>query len=102
VNHRLQVIKMRLRESQRKFRVHDVDEAEFKIARSFDYLNLVHLSRFVVMSFLVNTNLFSRPVVMAFEDRGVDKNIFKKKPRRPSTFPVTCWKNSRIFSRNTI
>src|SRR6266852_4395963 len=76
VDHRIQGIKMRLRESQCKFPVHDVDEAEFEIARSFDYPNPVHLNRFVVVSFFVNTNLFSRPVVMALEDRGVDKQIF--------------------------
>ena len=50
VDHRLQGIKMRLRESQRKFPVHDVDEAEFEIARSFDYPNPVHLNRFVVVT----------------------------------------------------
>jgi RNA-dependent RNA polymerase len=52
VDHRLQGILMRLRESQCKFPVHDVDEAEFEIARSFDYPNPVHLNRFVVVSFL--------------------------------------------------
>ena len=52
VDHNLQGIKMRLRESQRKFPVHDVEEAEFEIARSFDYPNPVHLNRFVVMSSL--------------------------------------------------
>ena len=59
MDQRLQGIKMRLRESQRKFNVHDVDEAEFEIARSFDYPNPVHLNRLVVtgMSLLVNTNL---------------------------------------------
>jgi RNA-dependent RNA polymerase len=76
VDHRLPGILMRLRESQRKFPVHDVDEAEFEIARSFDYPNPVHLNRFVVVSLLVNTNLFSRPAVMALEDRGVNKKIF--------------------------
>ena len=50
VDHLLQGIKMRLRESQRKFPVHDVEEAEFEIARSFDYPNPVHLNRFVVFS----------------------------------------------------
>ena len=60
---RLQGIKMRLRESQRKFLVHDIDEAEFEIARSVDYPNPVHLDRFVILSFFViaSTNLFSRP-----------------------------------------
>jgi RNA-dependent RNA polymerase len=76
VDHRLPGIKMRLRKSQRKFTVPDVDEAELEVARSFDYPNPVHLNRFVVVSFLINTNLFSRPVVMALEDRGVDKEIF--------------------------
>jgi len=80
VDHRLQGIKMRLRESQRKFPVHDVDEAEFEIARSFDYPNPTYLNRFVVVSFLVNTTCmrFSRPAVMALEDRGVDKETFMK------------------------
>jgi RNA-dependent RNA polymerase len=52
VDRRLQGIKLRLRESQRKFPVHDVEEAEFEIARSFDYPNPVHLNRFVVVSVL--------------------------------------------------
>jgi RNA-dependent RNA polymerase len=79
VDHRLQGIKMRLRESQRKFPVHDVDEAHFEIARSFDYPNPVHLNRFVFVSlFLVITKLFPRPAVMALEDRGVDKETFIK------------------------
>jgi RNA-dependent RNA polymerase len=76
VDHRLQGIDMRLRESQRKFPVHDVHEAEFEIARSFDYPNPAHLNRFVVVSLLVTTNLFSRPAVMALEDRDVDKKTF--------------------------
>ncbi|KAH9985084.1 RNA dependent RNA polymerase-domain-containing protein [Russula vinacea] len=61
VDHRLQGIKMRLRESQRKFPVNDIEEAELEIACSFDYPNPVHLNR---------------PVVMALEDRGVDKEAF--------------------------
>lgn len=76
VDHRLPGIKMRLRKSQCKFTVPNVEEADLEIARSFDYPNLVHLNRFVVVSILLNTNLFSRPVVMALEDRGVDKEIF--------------------------
>ena len=59
VDHRLQGIKMRLRESQRKFPVHDVDEAEFEIAKSFDYPNPVHLNRSVVMPFLVIIKLYA-------------------------------------------
>jgi RNA-dependent RNA polymerase len=47
VDHRLEGIKMRLRPSQLKFPVHNVEEAEFEIARSFDYPNPVHLNRFV-------------------------------------------------------
>jgi RNA-dependent RNA polymerase len=47
VDHRLEGIKMRLRDSQHKFPVHDVEEAEFEIARSFDYPNPVHFNRFV-------------------------------------------------------
>jgi RNA-dependent RNA polymerase len=61
VDHRLQGIRMRLRKSQHKFPVHDVEEAEFEIARSFDYPNPVHLNR---------------PAVMVLEDRGVDKETF--------------------------
>jgi RNA-dependent RNA polymerase len=61
VDHRLQGTMMRLRESQRKFLVHDAEGEEFEIARSFDYPNPVHLNR---------------PVVMALEDRGVDKETF--------------------------
>ena len=49
VDHRLEGVKMRLRESQCKFPVPKVDEASFEIARSFDYPNLVHLNRFVIM-----------------------------------------------------
>jgi hypothetical protein len=50
VDHRLEGIKMRLRPSQRKFPVYDVEEAEIEIARSFDFPNPVHLNRFAVMS----------------------------------------------------
>jgi RNA-dependent RNA polymerase len=52
VDYRLQGIKMRLRKSQRKFSVHDFEEAEFEITRSFDCPNPVHLNRFVVASSL--------------------------------------------------
>lgn len=45
VDHRLKGIKMRLRKSQRKFLVRKAAEAEFEIARSFDYPNPVHLNR---------------------------------------------------------
>ncbi|KAH9066234.1 RdRP-domain-containing protein [Lactarius vividus] len=61
VDHRLEGIKMRLRDSQHKFPVHNVEEAEFEIARAFDYPNPVHLNR---------------PAVMALEDRGVKKEAF--------------------------
>ncbi|KAI9449720.1 RdRP-domain-containing protein [Lactarius psammicola] len=61
VDHQLEGIKMRLRDSQHKFPVHNVEEAEFEIARAFDYPNPVHLNR---------------PVVMALEDRGVKKDAF--------------------------
>jgi RNA-dependent RNA polymerase len=50
VDHRLKGIKMRLRGSQRKFPVHNVEQAEFEIARSFDYPNPVHLNRLVLLS----------------------------------------------------
>jgi len=49
VDHRLKGILMRLRPSQRKFPVHDVEEADFEIARVFDYPNPVHLNRFVAV-----------------------------------------------------
>jgi RNA-dependent RNA polymerase len=65
VDYRLQGILMRLRESQRKFPVHDVDEAEFEISQSFDYPNPVHLNRFAAVSFLVNTY---QPVLQTCSD----------------------------------
>ena len=52
VDHRLQGIKMRLRKSQRKFPVNDIEESELEIVRYFDYPNPVHLNRFVIASFL--------------------------------------------------
>ncbi|KAI0064493.1 RdRP-domain-containing protein [Artomyces pyxidatus] len=61
VDHRLTGIKMRLRKSQRKFPIHDVEEAEIEIARTFDFPNPVHLNR---------------PVIMVLEDRGVSKDAF--------------------------
>jgi RNA-dependent RNA polymerase len=47
VDHRLEGIKMRLRPSQNKFPVHNVGEAEFEIARAFDFAYPAHLNRFV-------------------------------------------------------
>lgn len=47
IDSRLEGIKMRLRKSQHKFPVHNVKQAEFEIARTFDYPNPVHLNRFV-------------------------------------------------------
>jgi RNA-dependent RNA polymerase len=63
VDHRLEGVRMRLRDSQCKFPAHkeEEEEAEFEIARAFDYPNRVHLNR---------------PVVMALEDRGVKKEAF--------------------------
>ncbi|KAI9446027.1 RdRP-domain-containing protein [Lactarius indigo] len=61
VDHRLEGIKIRLRNSQHKFPVHNVEEAEFEIVRAFDYPNPVHLNRLAVM---------------ALEDRGVKKEAF--------------------------
>ena len=55
VDHRLQGIKMRLRKSQRKFPVNDIEESELEIVRYFDYPNPVHLNRFVIVSFLRKT-----------------------------------------------
>ena len=40
---------MRLRESQRKFPVHNVERAEFEVARAFYYPNPVHLNRCVAI-----------------------------------------------------
>ena len=79
VDSRLRGIKMRLRESQRKFPVHNVDQAEFEIARSFDYPNPVHLNRSVALSLLHTHSFmtrFFRPVVMALENLGVKKQAF--------------------------
>jgi len=80
VDSRLEGIKMRLRESQCKFPVHDDDKpAEFEIARSFDYPNPVHLNRCVALYPLENHSFitrFSRPAVMALEDLGVRKEAF--------------------------
>ena len=59
VDHRLEGIKLRLRESQRKFPVPDAEVAEFEVARSFDYPNPVHLNRFVFFFFFVNINLYT-------------------------------------------
>ncbi|KAI0306233.1 RNA dependent RNA polymerase-domain-containing protein [Multifurca ochricompacta] len=61
VDSRLEGIRMRLRKSQQKFPVHNVTEAGFEIARSFDYPNPVHLNR---------------PAIMALEDRGVKAEAF--------------------------
>jgi RNA-dependent RNA polymerase len=79
VDHRLEGIKMRLRGSQRKFPVHNVEEAEFEIARSFDYPNPVHLNRLVLVSPLrtgQGTARVSRPAVMALDNRGVKIQSF--------------------------
>ena len=50
VDHRLEGIKMRLRESQRKFPVNDVEEEYFEIAQSFEKPNKVYLNRFAAVS----------------------------------------------------
>ena len=50
VDHRLEGIKMRLRGSQRKFLVNNIEEAELDVARFFDYPNPVFLNRFVDVS----------------------------------------------------
>ncbi|KAI0306234.1 RNA dependent RNA polymerase-domain-containing protein [Multifurca ochricompacta] len=82
VDSRLKGIRMRLRKSQRKFLVHNVTEAGFEIARSFDYPNPVHLNKFaalVISSTHARINLWldhRRPIVMALEDRGVKKSVF--------------------------
>ncbi|KAH9066237.1 RdRP-domain-containing protein [Lactarius vividus] len=61
VDRRLKGIKMRLRDSQHKFPVHNVENADFEIARAFDYPNSAYLNR---------------PAVMVLEDRGVKKEAF--------------------------
>ena len=79
VDHRLQGIKMRLRESQRKFLVRKNAEAEFEIAKSFDCPNSVHLNRFVIITSSATLSLYprdSRPAVMALEDLGVKQKAF--------------------------
>ena len=78
VDSRLEGIKMRLRESQRKFPVHNVEHAEFEIARSFDYPNSVHLNRCVTSSLSTYSCMTCsfRPAVMALEDLGVRKQAF--------------------------
>ena len=50
VDHRLKGIKMRLRESQRKFPVNNVEEEYFEIAQSFHKPNKVYLNRFAIVS----------------------------------------------------
>ena len=52
VDSRLKGIKMRLRPSQRKFPVPDVEEEDFEIERSFDKPNKVYLNRFAALSSL--------------------------------------------------
>ncbi|KAI0263469.1 RNA dependent RNA polymerase-domain-containing protein [Gloeopeniophorella convolvens] len=61
VDSSLEGIRLRLRDSQRKFPVHNVEKAEFEVARAFSLPNAVHLNR---------------PAVMALEDRGVRKDAF--------------------------
>ncbi|KAI9452160.1 RdRP-domain-containing protein [Russula earlei] len=63
VDSRLEGIKMRLRGSQRKFPVHDDEDAEFEIVRAFEYPNSVHLNR---------------PIVVALEDLGVERSAFMR------------------------
>jgi RNA-dependent RNA polymerase len=58
VDHRLEGVKMRLRESQCKFPVDNDDESPFEIARSFDYPNQVHLNRFVTRCCLGGHQLY--------------------------------------------
>ena len=48
VDWRLEGIRLRLRPSQRKFPVRNVDEAEFEIVRLFDHPDQAHLNRSVV------------------------------------------------------
>ena len=43
----LKGITMRLQPSQHEFPVHDVEEVDLEIERTFDYPNLVHSNRFV-------------------------------------------------------
>lgn len=48
VNRRLEGIRLRLRPSQRKFPVRNVDEAESEIVRPFDHPDQAHLNRSVL------------------------------------------------------
>ena len=50
VDHRLEGIKMRFRESQRKFPVNNVEEEYFEIAQAFEKPNKVYLNRFAAVS----------------------------------------------------
>ena len=62
VDHRLEGIKMRLRSSQRKFPVHDVEVAELDIVRSFDHPDMAHLNRSalpIVSMLSLHVNLIS-------------------------------------------
>ena len=52
VDHRLEGIRMRLRESQCKFPAFTDEVAEFEIARAFDCPNPAQLNRFVALCFL--------------------------------------------------
>ncbi|KAH9996136.1 RNA dependent RNA polymerase-domain-containing protein [Russula compacta] len=81
VDHQLEGIKMRLRPSQRRFPVHGNlnGEAVFEITGSFDHPYPAYLNRFVAVPRISEHNLlapFSRPTVMALEDRGVNADAF--------------------------
>jgi RNA-dependent RNA polymerase len=79
VDHRLEGIKMRLRASQRKFPVHNVEVAELEIVRSFNNPDWAHLSRFVinVAAILLCPFIYLfRSTIMTLEDLGVKKDTF--------------------------
>ncbi|KAA1469188.1 RdRP-domain-containing protein [Dentipellis sp. KUC8613] len=61
VDERLTGIKMRLRPSMKKFMDLGVSKARIEIARSFEYPNKSYLNR---------------PLIMAMEDRGVERSTF--------------------------
>ncbi|OSX65461.1 hypothetical protein POSPLADRAFT_1134844 [Postia placenta MAD-698-R-SB12] len=61
IDEQLQGIKMRLRESMNKFKVHEEELAEIEIARAFHY---------------PGTSYLNRPLIMILEDLGVEKKSF--------------------------
>jgi RNA-dependent RNA polymerase len=62
-----------------KFMVHNQDEAEIEIARAFDRPMVCMLSRYAsVLHQRLHDLIFSRPLIMILEDRGVHRDAFMK------------------------